>query len=487
VLLCVLLSLSAALSFCCCALSVSSIIIVSICCSVTVSGRYSFPQKRSWLEKNLNIYFGRIIILKPFFIIYTRRKIEIAMARLLRSGGANDIDLEEGACLWSQRDAGCVNCVLRLTDGRLVSGSGDGVLRLWDMSSGTCMSTLTGHMGMVGCVLQLTDGRLVSGSFDRTLKLWDVSSGACQSTLRGHKGYVRCVLQLSDGRLVSGSSDETLRLWDVSSGTCLSTLRGHTGSVYCVLQLSDGRLVSGSDDAILILWDVSSVSNQSRFWRALILWNVSSGTCLSTLRGHTRSVSCVFELSDGRLVSGSFDCTLRLWNVSSGACLLTLRGHTRGVYCVLQQSDGRLVSGSSDHTLRLWDVSSGTCLSTLRGHTDHVNCLLQLADDVLVSGSGDRTLRFWNTKSTAQQRWERRCGLLFLVQAVFVLTSTCENTTDSIVLRRNDVDRQKQLFRLLCAYMNLPEDDARPAEALVNSLFLILSQEGLVRIIAAYL
>jgi WD40 repeat protein len=90
---------------------------------------------------------------------------------------------------------------------------------------------------------------------------------------------------------------------DVEEGTCLSTLRGHTGHVLCVLQLSNGRLVSGSYDSTLIIWDVSS------------------GTCLSTLRGHTARVTCVLQLSDGRLVSGNWDNTLKLWDVSSGLCL----------------------------------------------------------------------------------------------------------------------------------------------------------------------
>ena len=37
------------------------------------------------------------------------------------------------------------------------------------------------------------DGRrVVSGSDDRTLKVWDVATGECVATLEGHWGYVRC-------------------------------------------------------------------------------------------------------------------------------------------------------------------------------------------------------------------------------------------------------------------------------------------------------
>ena len=40
------------------------------------------------------------------------------------------------------------------------------------------------------------------------------------------------------------------------------------------------------------------------------------------------------------------------------------------VLCVAALSDGRVVSGSDDRTLKVWNPSTGQCLRTLSGHTD---------------------------------------------------------------------------------------------------------------------
>jgi WD40 repeat protein len=54
-----------------------------------------------------------------------------------------------------------------------------------------------------------------------------------------------------------------------------------------------------------------------------------------------------------------------VWEVSSGICLQTLKGHTASVKSVaFSHNSTRLASSSEDHTVKIWDVSSGACDST---------------------------------------------------------------------------------------------------------------------------
>ncbi|HRS14606.1 MAG TPA: WD40 repeat domain-containing protein, partial [Candidatus Bipolaricaulis sp.] len=73
--------------------------------------------------------------------------------------------------------------------------------------------------------------------------------------------WVRSVAFSPDGTvLASGSDDGTIKLWDVTSGTGLRTLTGHTYPVNSVAFSPDGKtLASGSNDGTVLLWDVEAV------------------------------------------------------------------------------------------------------------------------------------------------------------------------------------------------------------------------------------
>ena len=67
-----------------------------------------------------------------------------------------------------------------------------------------------------------------SGSVDIRVKVWDMSSGICVSTLAGHTNAVCSVCAIDERRIVSGSVNSTVKVWDVSSGMCIWILAGHT-------------------------------------------------------------------------------------------------------------------------------------------------------------------------------------------------------------------------------------------------------------------
>jgi eukaryotic-like serine/threonine-protein kinase len=274
---------------------------------------------------------------------------------------------------------------------RSVGGSSEGAaLKVWDAVTGQELLTLKGHTAAVQSLAFSADGkRIVSGSWDNTLKVWDAVTGQELLTLKGHSSQVWSVAFSPDGkRIVSGSYDNTLKVWDAATGKETLTQRGHTGSVESVAFSPDGkRIVSGSGDKTVRVWDAAT------------------GQELLTLKGHTDSVASVAYSGDGtRIVSGSWDNTLKVWDAARGQEIRTLKGHTGEVLSVAFSPDGRrIVSGSWDNTLKVWDAARGQETLTLKGDMGEVNSVAFSLDGMrIVSGCYDGALKVWDT-ATGQE------------------------------------------------------------------------------------
>ena len=76
------------------------------------------------------------------------------------------------------------------------------------------------------------------------------------------------------------------------------------------------------------------------------------------LKGHLENTfvtSVAFSLDGKFLASSSMDYTIKLWNIQTGKCVKTLKGHQDWVWTVVFSPDGQTVaSGGDDNTIRLW-------------------------------------------------------------------------------------------------------------------------------------
>jgi len=261
-------------------------------------------------------------------------------------------------------------------------GQGHALLR-WraSLESPALVRTLSGHGGLVSALAVTGDGRVVSGSYDGTVKVWDLNSGQEERTLSGHGGGVSALAVTGDGRVVSGSDDRTVKVWDLNSGQEERTLSGHGGGVMALALTGDGRVVSGSED------------------RTVKVWDLASGQEERTLSGHGDYVSALAMTGDGRVVSGSYDGTVKVWDLNSGQEERTLSGHGGWVWALALTGDGRVVSGSEDRTVKVWDLNSGQEERTLSGHGGWLNALAVSGDGRVVTGSFDDTVKVWDLNS----------------------------------------------------------------------------------------
>ena len=159
-------------------------------------------------------------------------------------------------------------------------------------------------------------------------------------------------------------------------------LKGHRGSVASVaFHPFNDILVSGAEDGLIKLWDLES------------------GDCLQSLKGHFKCVNEVCWSSDGKLLgnfstlkriaTGSSDATIKLWRdecaSSQMECIKTLMGHDDTISSLIFSKDSNfLYSASKDQTVRVWDLRAGFSVATLE-HTDWVRSLDLSGDSILAT------------------------------------------------------------------------------------------------------
>ncbi|KAF5340229.1 hypothetical protein D9611_007939 [Ephemerocybe angulata] len=270
---------------------------------------------------------------------------------------------------------------------KIVSGSGDKTVRVWDALTGKVQAVLEGHSNAVWSVAFSPDGEhVVSGSYDATVRVWSALTGRAERVLVGHTGVVRSVAVSADGsRIISGSDDKTVRIWDTLTGQVLRILEGHTSQVFSVVFSGDGaKPISGS-------WDGT-----------VRVWNALTGTAHNVLKVDSPVWSIAVSGDNGRwIVTASDDGIVRVWDGLEGKVLRDLKGHKYSASSVAISPDGSWVcSGSYDKTLRVWDASIGNVRSILEGHSGAVRAVALLRDGRrIASGSDDNTIRVWDVAS----------------------------------------------------------------------------------------
>jgi platelet-activating factor acetylhydrolase IB subunit alpha len=276
---------------------------------------------------------------------------------------------------------------------------------------------LQSHRQPITCVaFHPVFSSLASGSEDYTIKIWDWELGELERTIKGH---TKAVLDVDFGGprggtlLASCSSDLTIKLWDPAEEyKNIRTLPGHDHSVSAVRFIPSGAAGAPSSGNLLV-----SASRD----KTLRIWDVSTGYCVKTIRGHADWVRDVCPSPDGRyLLSAGNDQTARLWDISlaNPESKLTLVGHEHTIECCtlaptsayrylaplaglkkpppVSSAAEFMATGSRDKSIRIWDAR-GNCIKTLNGHDNWVRALVfHPGGKYLLSVADDKTLRCWD-------------------------------------------------------------------------------------------
>lgn len=322
------------------------------------------------------------------------------------------VDVDTGATRTLGRHRNQVRSAAAFDGRRVVTGSYDGQVLIWEVGSATSRRIGAHNGWCLAVAAPRGGGPVATGSGDGRLRLWD-PAGTPPETDR--KRHTRSLI-VADGIAYGGTNRAVHRI-DARTGAPLAPLTGHRGNVEALVATAYG-VASGSGDKTIRRWDPA-------LGRPLVL------------RGHEGGVRALAVTPDGtEIVSVSGDRTWRRWDARTGAAGPVGQGTEQYNSVLVLSPDGQLiVTATIEHTIEVWQRESGRAMAVLSGHTGYVESLIVTpGNDLLVSGSWDRTLRVWDLAG-GRPPWTLSCDdwIVDLAADGDLIAAYCANGTVILV------------------------------------------------------
>ncbi len=305
--------------------------------------------------------------------------------------------------LLADTQSGAIWSLAFVGNDRLLVGSENGTLRLWDLKraaaggDGLLKTFEPQQNGNIWNIDVSADGKYaVSACDDSAVVLWNLHTLRFEGLKFPHPHSARSAAFSPDHRyLATGDRNSTIRIWDMGTQVPVE-LREHRGTVHGLVFSPDGRwLASCGSDRMVHLWDVTTIRWADREGPERIL-------SLSEHRGPVYAVA--FSPEGDRLASCGWDGTVRLWDTANGTQLLSIKAHDGDAWAVSFGGGGRwLASCGSDGAVRVWDTNNGQEVFAWRG--DRGMHIVRFAPDgtTLAAAGRDGIVRVWTIPPPADE------------------------------------------------------------------------------------
>ena len=274
----------------------------------------------------------------------------------------------------------------------------------------------------------MDDGRLVSGSDDNSINIYNETTYLPDLIIREHSSMVCCLTQLSSGILASCSSDKLIKLFNIKGNEyeVLQTLNFHTSNVYKIIELKNSTLASCSADSSILIYfkDNSEYKKDYKISTngscSSIIQTKDNELCYSEANNNT---VCFFDLLERKIKSSISNISkyngCREWFIMISKDLLLIPGENKisiinvnyyklvrvidvpgasmicGV-CMLNQNI--LLKGDYSEIIRQWRIDGDNLILVSqkeKTHDSDINVLLNLGNGYIASGSDDCTVKIW--------------------------------------------------------------------------------------------
>ncbi|MCI4385557.1 hypothetical protein PGIGA_G00051840 [Pangasianodon gigas] len=258
----------------------------------------------------------------------------------------------------------------------------------------TALHVFEAHDGEVNAVRFSPGSRqLATGGMDRRVKLWEVMGGRCEykgALMGSNAGITSIEFDSTGSYLLAASNDFASRIWTVDDYRLRHTLTGHSGKVLSARFLLDNaRIVSGSYD------------------RTLKLWDLRSKVCMKTVFAGSSCNDIV--CTEQCVMSGHFDKKVRFWDIRAESTVCELELFGRVTSLDLNHDRTELLTCSRDDLIKIIDLRSNAVRQTFSAQgfkcgSDFTRVTFSPDGSYVAGGSADGVLYVWNVLTGKVER-----------------------------------------------------------------------------------
>lgn len=218
-------------------------------------------------------------------------------------------------------------CIFTHDYKKLVTGNYKSI-KTWDIATGAILGTIDDTTIINTLVFSFDGSKIVSGSIDETIKIWDYHKeqlirtlgqhilGQHQDNIYQYQSLINCIVfSPDDSKIASTSNDCSIKIWNSKTGELLTTLKNKYHDI--VLN------VSFSPDGSKIV----SVSNN----KTIIIYNVKYGEILLTINTQDGNTHVSFSHDGLEIISADYNGDINIWDTVTGKLLRKFNEHKFGV------------------------------------------------------------------------------------------------------------------------------------------------------------